>query len=52
MGSLGEFQELMEFAMSGKLGMLPTVTYGLDAVNDAFHELEEGRIVGRAVLTP
>lgn len=52
MGSLGEFAELMELAASGTLEMLPTVTYDLDAVNDAFHELEEGRIVGRAVLTP
>lgn len=52
MGSLVEFGELMGMATSGKLKMLPTVTYELDAVNAAFHELEAGRIVGRAVLMP
>jgi propanol-preferring alcohol dehydrogenase len=52
MGSLGEFGELMDLALNGKLSMLPTVTYPLDEVNEAFHELEAGTIVGRAVLTP
>jgi propanol-preferring alcohol dehydrogenase len=52
MGSLNEFKELMAMATSRRLNLLPTVTYGLDQANDALGELEEGRIVGRAVLTP
>ena len=52
MGSLNEFKELMAMATSKRLNLLPTVTYGLDQANDALGELEEGRIVGRAVLTP
>ena len=52
MGSLGEFGELMAMATSGKVSLLPTVTYPLDGANDALHALENGQIVGRAVLTP
>lgn len=52
MGSLGEFKELMELVLAGKVELLPTVTYPLDHVNEAFEELEAGRVIGRAVLTP
>lgn len=52
MGSLSEFRELMDLVLAGKVALLPTVTYGLDDVNEAFEQLEAGRIIGRAVLTP
>ena len=51
-GSLAEFAELMEFAHKGLVPALPTKTYPLESANDILHELEAGKIVGRAVLTP
>lgn len=52
MGSLPEFRDLMDLARAGKLPALPTATWPLDEANAALHRLEEGRIVGRAVLLP
>ncbi|MGR3375368.1 alcohol dehydrogenase [Salipiger abyssi] len=51
-GSLPEFQELIDLARAGKVPPLQTTTYPLNEANDAMHALEEGRIVGRAVLVP
>jgi propanol-preferring alcohol dehydrogenase len=51
-GSLAEFAELMELAHKGLVPALPTKTYPLESANDILHELEAGKIVGRAVLTP
>jgi propanol-preferring alcohol dehydrogenase len=52
MGSLSEFRELMELVLAGKVASLPTTCFDLDSVNEAFEELEAGKVVGRAVLMP
>jgi len=51
-GSLAEFSELMALAHKGLVPALPTKTYPLDSANDILNELEDGNVVGRAVLTP
>ncbi|HIF17373.1 MAG TPA: alcohol dehydrogenase [Cycloclasticus sp.] len=51
-GSLGEFEELMALAIDGKVPSLPTKEYPFDSANDILNELEAGKVVGRAVLTP
>jgi propanol-preferring alcohol dehydrogenase len=52
MGSMGEFRELLALAKSGKLRPLPITTFPLDQANTALHQLESGKIIGRAVLLP
>ncbi|MBC7154620.1 MAG: alcohol dehydrogenase catalytic domain-containing protein [Rhodobacteraceae bacterium] len=51
-GSLSEFAELMELAKAGKVAALPTQTVALEEAETVLNRLEEGKIVGRAVLTP
>lgn len=51
-GSLSEFAELMDLALKGKVPSLPTKEYPLEAANDILNELEAGKVLGRAVLTP
>ena len=50
-GSYSELSELMVLAAKG-IVTLSTKTYRLDDVNEAMHDLIEGRLVGRAVLVP
>lgn len=52
MGNIGEFRELMGIVRSGKLAPIPVAEYRLDQANEALDLLEEGKIAGRAVLTP
>ena len=51
-GSLQEFGELMELAVNGKVPALPTQTHELEQASNLLDQLEEGKIIGRAVLTP
>ena len=51
-GSLAEFSELMEQAIAGKVPALPTKNYPLEKANDILNNLEAGKVIGRAVLTP
>jgi NAD+-dependent secondary alcohol dehydrogenase Adh1 len=51
MGRYNELAELMVLAKQGKV-TLHAQTYDLDAGPDAFHELAEGRVRGRAILVP
>jgi propanol-preferring alcohol dehydrogenase len=51
-GSLSEFAELMELARAGKVAVLPTETVDLEEAENTLNRLEEGEIVGRAILTP
>lgn len=50
-GSYNDLDELMTLAAQGKV-RLHTSTYPLDAVNDAIHDLEAGRLQGRGILVP
>lgn len=51
-GSLSEFSELMDLAVKGLVPGLPTKTHPLSAANNILNDLEAGKIIGRAVLTP
>jgi len=51
-GSLQEFGELMELAVNGKVPALPTQTHELEQATNLLDQLEEGKVIGRAVLTP
>ncbi|MCH7689337.1 MAG: zinc-binding dehydrogenase [Planctomycetes bacterium] len=50
-GNYTELFELMVLAAEEKV-KLATTTYKLDQVNEAMHDLAEGRLTGRAVLVP
>jgi NAD+-dependent secondary alcohol dehydrogenase Adh1 len=50
-GNYAELAELMVLAGQGKV-ILSTRIYRLDEVNEAMHDLINGRLVGRAVLVP
>ncbi|SNR34856.1 NAD+-dependent secondary alcohol dehydrogenase Adh1 [Haloechinothrix alba] len=50
-GSYNDLEELMTLTAQGKVS-LHTTTYPLDAVNDAIHDLEAGRLQGRGILVP
>jgi len=50
-GNYTELTELMTLVTQGKV-KLATRTYKLENVNEAMHDLAEGRLVGRGVLVP
>ena len=50
-GTYNELAELMVLAQAGKV-TLHTKTYPLDAVQEALHDLDAGRVRGRAILVP
>ena len=50
-GTYNDLVELMALTTEGKV-TLHTVTYPLAAFNDAIHDLEMGRVRGRAILVP
>lgn len=50
-GNYSELVELMTLAAQGKV-KLTTRAYRLDQVNEAMHDLIEGRLIGRGVLVP
>jgi D-arabinose 1-dehydrogenase-like Zn-dependent alcohol dehydrogenase len=50
-GTHADLAELMALAHEGRVRIEAT-TFPLDAVADVLHDLEEGRILGRAVLLP
>jgi D-arabinose 1-dehydrogenase-like Zn-dependent alcohol dehydrogenase len=45
-------EQLMALARAGKVPPLPIQCRGLDEANAVLQELREGRVIGRAVLTP
>src|SRR5689334_21084672 len=51
-GNLRETQELLELVRSKKIAPIPVTTLPLAKANDALLDLQKGRLVGRAVLTP
>jgi NAD+-dependent secondary alcohol dehydrogenase Adh1 len=50
-GTYNELAELMVLAQAGKV-TLHTKTYPLDAAADALHDLDAGKVRGRAILVP
>jgi NAD+-dependent secondary alcohol dehydrogenase Adh1 len=51
LGTYNEMVELVHLVRRGTVALTAT-TFPLEGVNDAFHALEEGRMVGRRVLVP
>ena len=51
MGTWSELYELMELADRGKV-TLSMQEYKLDDANYALHDLNDGKVKGRAVLVP
>ena len=51
-GNLRETQELLDLVREKKIGPIPVTPMPLAKANDALVELQKGRLVGRAVLTP
>lgn len=51
-GSLGELQELVELVAKENLSLIPVTTCSLDALGQALQDLEQGKILGRMVMTP
>jgi NAD+-dependent secondary alcohol dehydrogenase Adh1 len=50
-GTYVDLEDLMTLTAQGKV-TLHTSTYPLDAINDAMHDLDEGRLQGRGILIP
>jgi NAD+-dependent secondary alcohol dehydrogenase Adh1 len=50
-GTYNELVELMTLTRQGKV-TLHTRVYPLEAANEAIHDLESGRLRGRAILVP
>jgi propanol-preferring alcohol dehydrogenase len=51
-GNLGETKELLELVRTKNVAPIPVIPMPLARANTALNELREGKLVGRAVLTP
>ncbi|WCP15993.1 Alcohol dehydrogenase (plasmid) [Sphingobium sp. AntQ-1] len=51
-GSLNDFSELMELARSGSIASIPTKTHPLAQAEEVLNALEQGKVMGRALLLP
>src|SRR6201994_1007604 len=51
-GNLRETQELLDLVRARKIAPIPVTPMPLAKANDALTSLKEGRLVGRAILTP
>jgi propanol-preferring alcohol dehydrogenase len=51
-GNLRETQELLDLVRSKKIAPIPVTTLPLSKANEALVDLQQGKLVGRAVLTP
>ena len=51
-GNLRETQELLDLVRSKKIAPIPVTTMPLAKANEALTDLQQGKLVGRAVLTP
>jgi len=51
-GNLSETQELLDLVRSKKIAPIPVTPLPLAKANEALLDLQKGRLVGRAVLTP
>jgi alcohol dehydrogenase/propanol-preferring alcohol dehydrogenase len=51
-GNLRETEELLDLVRARKIAPIPVTSMPLAKANDALASLKEGRLVGRAILTP
>ena len=51
-GNLRETQELLDLVRNQKIAPIPVTTMPLAKANEALIDLQKGKLVGRAVLTP
>ena len=51
-GNLRETQELLDLVRTKKIAPIPVTRMPLSKANDALVDLQKGRLVGRAILTP
>ena len=51
-GNLRETQELLDLVRTKKVPPIPVTPMPLAKANEALHDLQKGKLVGRAVLTP
>ena len=51
-GNLRETKELLDLVRTKKIPPIPVTPLPLSKANDALHDLQKGKLVGRAVLTP
>jgi D-arabinose 1-dehydrogenase-like Zn-dependent alcohol dehydrogenase len=51
-GNLRETQELLDLVRTKKVGPIPVTPMPLAKANEALIDLQKGRLVGRAILTP
>ena len=51
-GNLRETQELLDLVRAKKIPAIPVTPLPLSKANDALLDLQKGKLVGRAVLTP
>ncbi|UYO43390.1 alcohol dehydrogenase [Rhodopseudomonas palustris] len=51
-GNLAETQELLDLVRAKKVSPIPVTKVGLSQAYDALLDLQKGKLVGRAVLTP
>jgi D-arabinose 1-dehydrogenase-like Zn-dependent alcohol dehydrogenase len=51
-GNLAQTKELIRLAQDGRIEPIPYETRPLDAAPQALQDLEDGRVLGRVVLTP
>ena len=51
-GNLRETQELLDLVRTKKVAPIPVTPMPLAKANDALVQLQKGKLVGRAVLTP
>jgi alcohol dehydrogenase, propanol-preferring len=51
-GNLRETKELLDLVRTKKIPPIPVTPLPLSKANDALHDLHQGKLVGRAVLTP
>jgi len=51
-GNLRETQELLDLVRTRKIAPIPVTTMPLAKANEALVDLQKGKLVGRAVLTP
>jgi alcohol dehydrogenase, propanol-preferring len=51
-GNLRETQELLDLVRAKKVAPIPVTPLPLSKANDALTDLQKGRLVGRAILTP